>query len=210
VGLAAAQDDRGARLASRGMRSLTPAEGLSILARLLDSDRVQVGVVPLNLRQWVGFNQAAASSRMLSRLMAEQRAGRPVGDKNLLERVAAAEPGARVTLFQEFLRAQVSQVLRIPEGRLEVGVPFNSLGMDSLTGLELRNRIEAALGIRASATLLWTYPTVAALSGYLARGVREEAPVAAPPANTDSTHEIEDMSQAELARLIDEKFEVLA
>nr|WP_233261551.1 type I polyketide synthase [Vitiosangium sp. GDMCC 1.1324] len=210
VGLAAAQDGRGARLASRGMKSLTPAEGLSVLARLLDSDRAQVGVVPLDLRQWVGFNQAAASSRMLSRLMAEQRAGRPVGDRNLLERIAAAEPGARALLFQEFLRGQVSQVLRIPEGKIDVAAPLSSLGMDSLMGLELRNRIEAALGIRAPASLLWTYPTVVALSGHLARGVREEPPAKSSPTHTDSSNEVEDMSQAELARLIDEKFEVLA
>ncbi len=43
VGLAAAQDNRGARLDSRGMRSLTPAEGLTVLERLLASSEPQVG-----------------------------------------------------------------------------------------------------------------------------------------------------------------------
>ncbi|WP_158624963.1 type I polyketide synthase [Corallococcus terminator] len=214
VGLAAAQENRGVRLASRGIRSLTPTEGLDALRRLLDSDRAQVGVVPLDLRQWVGFNQAAASSRTLSRLMAEQRAGGglPTGDKQLLARLSSAEPGARAELMKEFLRTQVSQVLRLPESRLEADVPFSSLGMDSLMGLELRNRIEAALGIRVQATLLWTYPTVATLAIHLARGTG-----AAPAeqagrlgATSAAKAEVEDMSQDELARMIDEKFEVLA
>lgn len=41
------------------------------------------------------------------------------------------------------------------------------MGFDSLMALELRNRIEAALGLKLSATLLWNYPTVAALTPYL-------------------------------------------
>jgi myxalamid-type polyketide synthase MxaE and MxaD/epothilone polyketide synthase C/epothilone polyketide synthase D len=171
VGGSAAPDRRGglAGLDSRGMRSLTPQEGLSALARLLESDRVQVGVVPLNLRQWTGFYPAAASSRMLSRLVAAQRAGggRPAGDKDLLDRLAAAEPAARRAILLEALSAQVSQVLRIPEGKLDIDAPLTNLGMDSLMGLEVRNRVEAILGIAMPATLLWTYPTLAALSGRL-------------------------------------------
>jgi acyl carrier protein len=152
------------------MRSLTPDEGLVALRRLLDASDPQVGVVPLNLRQWAGFHQGAAASARLSRLWKEQRGdnGPPAGDRALLDRLAAAEPGARTALLQEVLRAQVSQVLRIPEPKLDVQAPLTSLGMDSLMGLELRNRIETVLGIKVSATLLWTYPTVAALSGHLA------------------------------------------
>jgi acyl carrier protein len=176
VGLAAAQENRGARLASRGMRSLTPDEGISVLERLLNRDNTQIGVIPLDVRQWVGFNQAAASSRMLSRLMAEQRAGagRPTGDQALLERLAAAPPGARAKLLQAALREHASKVLRIPEGKLEVDAPLTSLGMDSLMGLELRNRIEAMLGITMPATLLWTYPTLVALSEHLAVALGRE------------------------------------
>jgi polyketide synthase 12/epothilone polyketide synthase D len=211
VGMAAAQGNRGARLVSRGMRSLTPAEGLSALGRLLDGDRAQVGVVPLDVRQWVEFYPAAASSRMLSRLVTAQRVGtgRAAGDQDLLDRLATAEPGARVALLEEALRAQVSQVLRIPEGKLDLDAPLTSLGMDSLMGLELRNRIEATFGITVPATLLWTYPTVAALSVYLAGGVHAATPVESPHANADFLVEVEEMSHDDLTRLISAKFEAL-
>ena len=169
VGLGVAQANRGERLVSRGMRSLTPGEGLSALGRLLAGGRAQCGVVPLDVRQWVEFYPVAASSRMLSRLVATQRAGsrRPAGDRELLARLAAAEPGARVEMLQESIRAQVAQVLGMPTGKLDVDTPLTSLGLDSLMGLELRNRLEAGLGITMFATLLWTYPTVKALSEHL-------------------------------------------
>jgi myxalamid-type polyketide synthase MxaE and MxaD/epothilone polyketide synthase C/epothilone polyketide synthase D len=211
VGLAAAQGNRGARLAARGMRSLTPDEGLSALSRLLESDRAQVGVAPLNLRQWVAFNLSAASSPRLSRLMAAQRAegGRPAGDRQLLARLAAADPGARAALAQGVIRAEVSQVLRIPEDKLDVEAPLTTLGMDSLMGLELRNRIEAVFGVTLPAAQLWKYPTVAALSGHLAGGSREAVPVKPPQLDVDSVMQFEGMSQDESERLIDDAFEQL-
>src|SRR5262249_8543623 len=95
-------------------------------------------------------------------------AGRPAEDRDLLERLASAQPSARERLLVAFLRVQLERVLRLREGQIEEDTPLTSLGMDSLMGLELRNRIESALGITAPATLLWTYPTLAAPSGYLA------------------------------------------
>jgi acyl transferase domain-containing protein/acyl carrier protein len=222
VGLAAAQENRGVRLASRGIQSLTPEEGLSALARLLRGSRAQVGVVPLDVRQWVEFYPPAASSRMLARLLAEQRAGaaRPKGDQDLLLRLASAAPADRVAILQELLRGLVSQVLRVPEAKLGLEAPLSSVGMDSLMGLELRNRIETTLGIRMPAALLWTYPTLVALSGHLATKIGElgparskradrnedDAPALAPTSN-GAAADLDEMSEDELTLLIATKFE---
>jgi acyl carrier protein len=193
------------------MWSFTPDDGLLALARLLESDRVQVGVVPLDVRQWVEFYPAVASSRMLSHLVAAQQVGfsGPTGNRELLDRLAAAKPGERAGLLEAVLRTHASQVLRMPEDKLEVEVSLTSLGMDSLMGLELRNRIEAALGITVPVTLLWTYPTIAALSRHLAGEVCEAVPVEPPRPTTDSTTEVMGMSRDELEHLIVTEFEAL-
>lgn len=219
VGLAAAQANRAARLASRGMRSLTPREGIAALDRLLEHGSTQVGVVPLDVRQWIEFYPAAASSPMLSRLLSAHRQGtsRAKGDREVLARLAAAEPGARGALIEQILRAQASQVLRIPEGDFDVNAPLTSLGLDSLMGLELRNRIEGTLGITMPATLLWTYPTVSALAVHLADDDTTTDTTADTPAATDTATElagdpaaeIEQMSDDELTRLIAEEFDAL-
>src|SRR5262249_59929691 len=114
----------------RGVRSLTPEEGLSALGRLLDGGRAQAGVVRLDVRQWVEFYPAAASSRRLSRLMAAQRAGagRSTGDRELLERLGSAGPGPRAGLLQEGVRKQGAEVLRLPEGKLSVDAPLTGPG----------------------------------------------------------------------------------
>jgi polyketide synthase 12/epothilone polyketide synthase D len=169
VGQAAAQENRGARFASRGIRSMTPAEGLAALERLLDGDRTQTAVIPIDVPRWVEFYPALTSSRVLSRLLAARRAGagRRAGDPAVLEKLAAAEPEARVGLLHEVLRAQVARVLRLPEAKVDVDAPLRSLGMDSLMGLELRNRIEATLDVATPAALGWSYPTVRAITRWL-------------------------------------------
>ena len=56
--------------------------------------------------------------------------------------------------------------------------PLNELGLDSLMAVELCNGLRNALGQSLPATLLFDYPTVEALAGYLSRSVLglEEAP----------------------------------
>ena len=104
------------------------------------------------------------------------------------------------------------QVLRIPEQEFDVEEPLTSLGMDSLMGLELRNRIEVELGLTVAPTLLWTYPTVAALSEHLAGELHPTEPNQAGDPDEPSTAPLDDLSELsdeDSARLIDEEFDAL-
>ncbi|HTN89657.1 MAG TPA: beta-ketoacyl reductase, partial [Sorangium sp.] len=181
VGLAAAASSRGERLAQRGVRSMQPDQALSALGRLLPEDVAQVIVAPLDLRQWREFYLTAAQSPFLSVLMQEQasRAAPRKGDARDL--LAAAAPGRRLGLLVAYLREQVGRILQLDPARIELEQPLGALGLDSLTGLELRNRLESGLKLTLPATLIFAYPTVAALSTHLARKLDlsfDEAPSA--------------------------------
>ncbi len=94
-----------------------------------------------------------------------------------------ADPGAAdEAAAREILRTRVlRRCCAYPKGKID-GAPLTGLGMDSLMGLELRNLIGADLGIRVQATLVWTYPTVAALSVHLSvQLASRSAGEAAPP-----------------------------
>jgi len=155
VGLAAAQENRGARLVSRGMRSLTPAEGLSALGRLLGGDRAQAGVAPLDLRQWVEFYPVAASSRMLSRLLAAQRggAGPAAQEISLFRRLERTPEEARYAVVTGTLRSMAGRSLRLAADQLDVHQPLTAYGLDSLMSVEIRNAL-TSLGVTISGAKL--------------------------------------------------------
>ncbi|SEL14132.1 Acyl transferase domain-containing protein [Stigmatella aurantiaca] len=167
VGLAAVAANRGDRLALRGVGNMPPAQALEALGRLLVQDAAQVAVVPLDLRQWREFYLSAAQSPFLSVLMQERVSNTASRKGSARELLAAAEPEQRLGILEGYLREQLGRILRMEPSRIEPDQPFGDLGMDSLTGLELRNRIESGLKLTLSATLIYAYPTVQALTTHL-------------------------------------------
>lgn len=214
VGLAAAQDNRGNRMSHRGFASLTPAEGLAALEQLLRRPRAEVGVARFDLRRWVEFYPAARQLPLFAELGERTADAREdEGAAQLRRTLAAADPDERRALLEAHVIEQAAAVLRIDARRIERAVPLKTFGIDSLMSLELRNRLEAGLGLRLSATILFTYPDVAALARRLSELLAQAADAsdaprldppgsttesASPPAHDERALDIDALSSHEL------------
>jgi acyl transferase domain-containing protein/acyl carrier protein len=186
VGLAAERSNRGERLMQQGIASFTPEEGVELLGRLLRYAPVQVGAVLLNLRQWLQAYPGAAALPLFIQLRQTDTAEDvpQSGQHAMRTALEAAEPTQRRALLETHLREQIAQVLRLSPSQIGVRTPLGTIGFDSLLALELRNRLEASLGLALSGTLIWGYPTIQALVPYLAEKMDiplEPAKSAAPP-----------------------------
>ncbi len=67
----------------------------------------------------------------------------------------------------KWLREQLAAVLGIPIERVLADKTLESLGLDSLTAMELNDRVERGLGLQVSASMAWNYVTITALAGHL-------------------------------------------
>ena|GEM_PF-1844714 len=83
-------------------------------------------------------------------------------------RIEGLSPLAWPHDFAAFIAERAGEILRFERGRaIDPDQALNELGLDSLMALELRNALASAIGARLSPTLLFNYPSVNALAGYL-------------------------------------------
>ncbi|MEU3188924.1 SDR family NAD(P)-dependent oxidoreductase [Streptomyces sp. NPDC006923] len=168
-------DDDLSRVARSGIRPISPDDGLALFDLALSTDTAQLVPLPLDmgaLRTQAVNGMLPGLLRGLVRAPARRAAdsGTPAGGgaEALLTRLMALPPAGQDELLLDAVRGQVAAVLGYagPE-EVEPGRSFSEVGFDSLTAVELRNRLGAATGVRLPVTLIFDYPTPNALVVYL-------------------------------------------
>jgi myxalamid-type polyketide synthase MxaE and MxaD len=166
------------RLAGYGVGSIDPAVGLELLGRLLAASPANVGVVPADWTAWrqTGHAQAGRQgghfSALVSKLVGDAN-GPPVSQAkapSALDREAlrGVPPDDWQPILEAQLREQAGRVLRLPAAALDVTQPLNNVGIDSLMAIELKNRIEADLGVTVPMVKFLEGPSVRELAEFLA------------------------------------------
>jgi acyl carrier protein len=88
----------------------------------------------------------------------------------LVGRLRELTPLERRRQLVEFVSAHAATVLgHSSSDDIDIERAFEDLGFDSLTGVELRNRLKADTGLALPRTLIFDYPTPAALADHLAQ-----------------------------------------
>jgi acyl carrier protein len=177
-----------ARLAGAGLADLSVEHGLALLDAALgatgpvlasDWDLAAVraradagGDIPAVLRGRVQRRRAVVPAATI----AGPAAG-PAG--GLADRLAGLDRAAARTAVLDLVRAQVASALgHGTADEVDIDSPFIELGLDSLTAVELRNRLGSVTGLPLPATVVFSRPSVIELSDYL---LGELLPPAPPP-----------------------------
>ncbi|MET9558674.1 SDR family NAD(P)-dependent oxidoreductase, partial [Streptomyces sp. NPDC006645] len=168
------------RLERSGLGALSSVEGLGLFDRawrgvepVVVPVKVDVGVlrrtvarggrVPALFAGLAGSGSVVGSG--LRSVSATAAAG---GGGGWVERLAGVPAGERSGVVLDLVRGQVAAVLG--HGSTEqvvVDAAFKELGFDSLTAVELRNRLNAESGLRLPATLIFDHPTPTALADHI-------------------------------------------
>ncbi|KMS89077.1 beta-ketoacyl synthase [Streptomyces regensis] len=155
-----------------GMSLLDPGRALTALRRALDGGDTTVTVADVD---WSAFAPAFTATRPSPLLSALPEARRcPAGPAEagtvdgFAEKLAGLTGGERERALQELVCGQAAAVLGYGGAdAVEPTTAFRDLGFDSLTSVDLRNRISGAAGVPLPATLIFDYATPAALAKYL-------------------------------------------
>ncbi|HWX46356.1 MAG TPA: type I polyketide synthase, partial [Solirubrobacteraceae bacterium] len=171
------------RMSRSGLGSLATERGLELFDAALGVDQAFVFAAPLDP---VALRAQARMGVLPGLLGGLVRApARRAGEQgaSLAQRLAGAGEAEREGIVLELVRSQVAAVLGHASGEaVEPWRAFKEAGFDSLSAVELRNRLSTVTGIRLPATLVFDYPTPAAVAGHLLREVSGRRARAALPA----------------------------
>jgi myxalamid-type polyketide synthase MxaE and MxaD len=157
-----------------GLEAMQPEQALEALGSLMAGRSIQNTVAAIDWNLFQPVYEARRRRPLLERIQPAPSASRGLqpGRPSLALRLESVPAPKRWDLLLAEVRSEAAAVLgfRDPE-TLELREGFFQMGMDSLTSVDLKRRLEACLDRALPTTLAFEYPTVDALAGYLYRDV---------------------------------------
>lgn len=165
------------RLAQEGTPAMDPARALAGLDAAVTRDDAHLVVASIDLERRRRLHPSG-SVPSLWRQLVRARAQVPRGeDAALRHKLDAAEPHERRAVVEALVADVIARAMSLPKGTdIPRDRPLLDLGVDSLVGIDVRNRLAGALRIELSATLIWEHRTVQALAAHLAPRLTARAP----------------------------------
>ncbi|WP_438492178.1 type I polyketide synthase [Streptomyces asiaticus] len=176
----AAEGDAEEQLRRRGLPPMAPEVNMAAFQRVLSREETAVTVADVDWERFAPAFTAARPRPLIDDLPQVAKALRGGGDgepadkaaadggSGLRERLAGLSAAEREDAVLELVRTHVASALgHASADEVEAGRAFNELGFDSLTAVELRTRLGTATGLKLPASLVYDYPTPAALAEHL-------------------------------------------
>ncbi len=158
----------------RGLRSMPPELAVMALQQAWEADEASVTVADVDWERFVPGFTAARTRPLLMDLPEAARAieeTRPSAGENTsawLTQLTEASFEERERLLVELVRTHIAAVLNYGDaGDIAANRALKDLGFDSLTAVELRNRLNAVTGLALPTTVVFDHPTPAALVAHL-------------------------------------------
>jgi acyl carrier protein len=197
AGMAAALDND--RFAAMGIRQLAPAQGLRTMMRLIGESPVQAVVAEID---WAAYGRTQGidgGGGLFASVVGAPGAGAATSaetpaTRDILAELAAVLPAQREGLMRSYLQELARQTLGYGHGEtIAPDKPLADQGFDSLMSVEMRNRLNRALGRKLAASLLFDYPTLDRIGRHLLDSVLPPENVVSTPSAADILDEIESL-----------------
>ncbi|MEU9399211.1 SDR family NAD(P)-dependent oxidoreductase [Streptomyces sp. NPDC048242] len=160
------------RLSRLGLRPLDSQDAMGLFDAALESGEPVVAITRLDTAALRAQDDPAPILRKLVPARPRRARGTSASSSArttpLGRQLSGLSPEERARSVAELVRTQVAEVLgyQAPND-LDTDRPFQDMGFDSLTAVELRNRLGTATGLRLTTTLVFDHPTPAALVTHL-------------------------------------------
>ncbi|MFD0632069.1 SDR family NAD(P)-dependent oxidoreductase [Catenulispora yoronensis] len=160
------------RIGSSGVGTIGAEDGLGLLELAVGRDEPLLAPIRLSIPTLRAVARSGRLPACLRALAPVPRAVRETGSQfagpALRERLARGTEAEQVRILTDLVRSEAASVLGhdSPEA-VAVDITFLEQGFDSLTAVELRNRVNAITGLRLTGAMAFDHPTPGELAPFL-------------------------------------------
>ncbi|MEU7191458.1 type I polyketide synthase [Streptomyces sp. NPDC045369] len=163
------------RLEQSGLRPLRPEAAVEALWQAVGDPAPAVLITDADWDRFAARTTTGRPAPLLAELTTVTAPDTPDTDAPLARDLLGLTRDEQHARLLDVVRTQVARTLgHGVRRRLEPDRPFQSLGFDSLTAVELRNRLDTATGLTLPSTLVFDHPTPGALAEFLRAGLLSE------------------------------------
>jgi NADPH:quinone reductase-like Zn-dependent oxidoreductase/acyl carrier protein len=192
-----------ARMSRGGLAPLSTPHALQLFDEAMLADRPLLVAARVDA---AGLGASGAVPPVLRDLIARpgrrliSDTGGAMSTSGLASRLQGLSPEQRHHQLVELVCTNAATVLGRSSADIEAQLPFQDLGFDSLTAVELRNRLKTATGLTLSPNLIFDFPTPAALAEHV-DGQLSSVSTGAPAGEPDQLARFNDIAR-ELQTLV--------
>lgn len=172
----------GEQLQRYGLRVMDPDLGIRALAQAVDGNETAISVADVDWDRFAPTFTLRRPSALLSslpdavRALAAESAGSSAASaaspsqsqSDLVDRLAGLPAAEQERILTDLVLHEAATALGFATtDEVQAGRAFKDLGFESVTAVDLRNRLNAATGLRLPSTLVFDYPNPEALAGYV-------------------------------------------
>jgi NAD(P)-dependent dehydrogenase (short-subunit alcohol dehydrogenase family)/acyl carrier protein len=204
------------RWTDQGIILILPEQGLEAMAELLAQGATQASVLPIDWTMFLRQFSREAEPPLYAEIPrhGSSKPGQASPPK-LLQQLQETAPNKRRPLLAANVQRLVMQALGLDSAQaVDHQQPLSELGLDSLMAVEIRNALGVPVGQTLPVSLLYDYPTIEALTGYLAEqipGFKLDAKPPAEPSSNDGqgVAALQQATEAEAEALLLKELEAL-
>jgi acyl transferase domain-containing protein/NADPH:quinone reductase-like Zn-dependent oxidoreductase/acyl carrier protein len=161
VGLVSRSENTERILEGSGVKGMTNQDVLRALELVIEKKPVQIGIYDIDWQKWAEAHPRSRSSSRFQTLIKDNTPDNKTNEKqSLIRQLLDLDKTRRLQLLENRVIDELSKVLKLDPGKIDINRGLNLLGIDSIMVAELVRALNTNFGLELSPVLFLSGPNV--------------------------------------------------
>ncbi|MFZ1322475.1 MAG: SDR family NAD(P)-dependent oxidoreductase [Ignavibacteria bacterium] len=130
-----------------GLGMIDPERGIRALEKIFNSGNAQIGILPMDWNKYFESTKNKFAEKLISEIRDSEKEIFEKKDDNFISRLRNANESEQTELLKSYFRELISMIMGLDPEDLDDEQPLNTMGLDSLMAIELKNKVNIELGV---------------------------------------------------------------